>query len=131
MQYAGIEEFSDDGTPTNINAIDDTPFTTPTFNQIQLPKLVVEELRDIIGDVRTSKYDKTLLTHHDVHEPISPLNKTIKVIPNFFSSPPPDLEILSKEIYNAIKFNNIDIIVNEYKSGHLAVGTVLTNVFNY
>lgn len=131
MQYAGIEEFSDDNTPTNINAIDDTPYTTPTFSQIQLPKLVVEELRDIIGDTRASKYDKTLLTHHDVYEPISPLNKSIKIVPNLFSNPPPDLEIISKDIYNAIKFNNIDIIVNEYKSGHLAVGAALTNVFNY
>jgi hypothetical protein len=131
MQYEGIEEFSDDGTPTNINAIDDTPYTTPTFTQIQLPKLVVEELKDIIGDMRASKYDKTILSHHDVYEPISPLNKNILIVPDLFSNPPPELEIVSKELYNAIKFGNIDIIVNEYKSGHLAVGTILTNVFNY
>ena len=128
MQYVGIEEFSDDGTPTNINAIEGTEYLIPTFSQIQLPKLVTEELKDIIGDQRASKYDKTLISRHDAYEPISPLNKSIRTIPNLFSNPPPKLEVILPEVYNAIKFNNIEVVINEYTSGHTHAGAILTNV---
>jgi len=125
---------SDDDTPPNSHFIEGTQYSTTNFQSMRIPTIVLNEFAQFIPLEKLTKYDSTInKSEEPTHHTLSPMHKDINYNFNLFTDIPkfPDAIIPQyQDLYECVKFSNLDSIIKMYASGKIKPGTEITEVSN-